>query len=163
MDQSKRDTFRNRVKPVRRAAGTDTTPRAWQTCPRIAIQVAAKFIVRRITRNEQMGDYIVAGPPRLLFDFNQTIVGPFNFLAIFALRVDLVRSVRVDAQDSTHESAVKASRTRSFSSKMILKNRIRSGFIALHRLQNKSACLRVSPRDSLSARHSAPFLFGIHI
>jgi hypothetical protein len=103
---------RHRVKPVRRAAGTDTTPRAWY--PRIAIQVAAKFIVRRITRNEQMGDYIVAGPPSP-FRFQPNDSRTVQFPAIFALRVDLVRSVRVDAQDSqlrrTHESAVKASRT----------------------------------------------------
>jgi hypothetical protein len=91
-----------------------TSPRAWQTCPRIAIQVAAKFIVRRITRNEQMGDYIVAGPPSP-FRFQPNDSRTVQFPAIFALRVDLVRSVRVDAQDShlrrTHESAVKASRT----------------------------------------------------
>jgi hypothetical protein len=35
-----------------------------------------------------------------LFYFDQTLVGPFDFLQTFALRVDFVRSERVDAQDS---------------------------------------------------------------
>src|SRR2546430_16427417 len=59
-----------------------------------------------------MDGYIVAGPPST-FRFQPNDSRTVRFPAIFALRVDLVRSVRVGAQDSllrrTHESAVKTS------------------------------------------------------
>src|SRR2546430_13377009 len=55
-----------------------------------------------------MDGYIVAGPPST-FRFQPNDSRTVRFPAIFALRVDLVRSVRVGAQDSllrrTHESA----------------------------------------------------------
>ncbi len=59
-----------------------------------------------------MDDYIVAGPPST-FLFRPNGSRTVRFPTTFALRVDFVRSERVDAQDSqllrTHESAVKAS------------------------------------------------------
>jgi hypothetical protein len=68
-----------------------------------------KLIVRRTTRNGQMGGYIVAAPI-FLFQLDGRIA---RFPAICALHGNFVRSVRVDAPDSqlrrTHESAVKAS------------------------------------------------------
>ncbi len=70
------------------------------------------FIVRGTARNKQIGGYLVAGPPST-FRFQPNDSRTVRFPAIFALRVDLVRSVRVGAQDSllrrTHESAVKTS------------------------------------------------------
>src|SRR4029453_8478125 len=61
-----------------------------------------------------MDGYIVAGPLST-FRFQPNDSRTVRFPAIFALRVDFVRSVRVDVQDSqlrrTHESAVKASST----------------------------------------------------
>jgi hypothetical protein len=68
------------------------------------------FIVRRTSRNEQMGGYIVAGST---FRFRPSDGRSVRFPAISALRVDFVRYLRVDAQDlqlrRTHECTVNAS------------------------------------------------------
>jgi hypothetical protein len=66
-------------------------------------------IVRETTRNEQMDGYIVAGPPST-FPFQPNDGRTVRFPAIFALRADFVRHVRVAAHvwrlRRTHTTAV---------------------------------------------------------